>query len=60
MSENAKTGLTLVAIVCALQAIKWLFGVGVSLTLAVGAFSFCIGALWGAGAQESRPKDGEE
>ena len=60
MSENAKTGLTLVAIVCAFQAMKWLFGVSVSLTVAVAAFSFCIGALWGAGAGKSQSKDGDQ
>lgn len=60
MSEHARTGLTLIAIVCAFQAMKWLFGVSVSLTVAVAAFSFCIGALWGAGAENSRTKDGGE
>jgi len=49
MSEGAKTFLMFVAIVAALEVLKRVFGVGVSLTVAVAALSFCVGALWGAG-----------
>lgn len=48
MSETAKTLLVVVVMVCALQCLEWLFGSGIALTVAVAAFSFCIGALWGA------------
>lgn len=46
-----KTFLMAVAMVCALQALKWTLGDGVALTVAVAAFSFCLGALWGGGDQ---------
>lgn len=49
MRDSLKTMFCVVMIVCALQVLKWTLGTGVALTVAVAAFSFCIGALWGAG-----------
>ncbi|WP_269219448.1 hypothetical protein [Brevundimonas vesicularis] len=44
-----RTALWAAVTMLVLEIIKWLFGVGVSLTIAVAAMSFCIGALWVAG-----------
>lgn len=58
MSKGAKTILTVVAMVMAMEALKHIFGVGVSLAVAMSALAFCIGALWGAGNAIKRPPQG--
>lgn len=58
MSEAAKTVLTVVAMVMAMEIIKRIFGVGVSLAVAMSALAFCIGVLWAAGsASATHPKE---
>lgn len=54
-----KTVLWAALTVLALEVIKWMFGVGVSLTIAVAAMSFCIGALWVAGKKSDADGKGE-
>lgn len=54
-----KTFLWVALTVLALEVIKWVFGVGVSLTIAVAAMSFCIGALWVAGKKSDADGKGE-
>lgn len=46
-----KTIMVTVMLVAAMEILKRVFGVGVSLTVAIAALSFCVGALWGAGAK---------
>ena len=61
MGEALKTALTCAAMVAGLQILKWTLGPGVALTVAVAAFSFCIGALWAAGDQSrKRPQPPSE
>lgn len=45
--------------VLALEVVKWMFGVGVSLTIAVAAMPLCIGALWMAGKESDADGKGE-
>lgn len=54
-----KTVLSVALIVLALEIIKRLFGTGVSLTIAVAAMSFCIGAIWMAGKESDADGKGE-
>jgi hypothetical protein len=54
MGEAIRTALMCAAMVAGLQVLKWIFGPGVSLTVAVAMFSFCIGALWAAGDKKRR------
>jgi len=55
MRESMKAILLVVGMVCAFQALKLIFGVGVSLAVALAALSFCIGAFWGAGNVKAHP-----
>lgn len=58
MSNSAKAILTVVVMVMAMEILKRIFGVGVSLVVVMSALSFCIGALWGAGKSiEDQPKE---
>ena len=54
-----KTALWVALTVLVFEIVKWLFGVGVSLTIAVAAMSFCIGALWVAGKESDADGKGE-
>lgn len=54
-----KTALWAALTVLALGIVKWLFGVGVSLTIAIAAMAFCIGALWMAGKESDADGKGE-
>lgn len=40
-----------------LAALKSVFGYGSALVFAIAAFSFCIGALWGAGQHKDTTHD---
>ena len=58
MSDSAKTIVTVVAMVMAMEVLKRIFGAGVSLAVAMSALAFCIGALWSAGKSiEDHPKE---
>lgn len=54
-----RTFLWVALTVLALEVVKWMFGVGVSLTIAVAAMSFCIGVLWMAGRKTASDADGK-
>ena len=54
-----KTFLWFALTVLVLGIVKWMFDVGVSLTIAVAAMSFCIGALWVAGKKSDADGKGE-
>ena len=54
-----KTFLWVALTVLALEVVKWMFGVGVSLTVAGAAMSHCIGALWMAGNESDADGKGE-
>lgn len=54
-----RTFLWVALTVLAFEIVKWIFGVGVSLTIAVAAMSFCIGALWMAGRKAASDPDGK-
>lgn len=57
MTEGAKTVVMVVALVAIFEILKRLFGVGASLTVAMSALSFCVGALWMAGKKPEPTKD---
>lgn len=54
-----RTFLWVALTVLALEIVKCIFGVGVSLAIAVAAMSFCIGALWVAGKKSDADGKGE-
>lgn len=56
MAERTKTILVVVATVLAFQAMKLVLGYGPTLVVAMSVLSFCIGAMWGAGAQSLKAK----
>ena len=49
-----KTLMVTVMLVAAMEILKRVFGVGVSLTIAIAALSFCVGALWGVGSAKQQ------
>lgn len=54
MSETVKTVLLVAAVVCALEVVKHIFGVGAALAVAAAVLSFCLGVFWGAGKEMQR------
>jgi len=59
MTEGAKTAVMVVALVAIFEILKGLFGAGASLTVAMSALSFCVGALWMAGRKTASDADGK-
>lgn len=57
MTEGTKTAIMVVALVAIFEILKRLFGIGASLTVAMSALSFCIGALWMAGKKSEPTRD---
>lgn len=60
MSETVKTFLTVAGTVLAFELLKSAFGYGPALTVGVAVLAFFIGALWAAGDDSARDKDGDE